>query len=63
MLLEHPGSSCQNAGNFSRYSSGQGKTVIPLTSLLIFILFINLFFNSEQDKKAVLSFNWRPGVR
>ncbi|TSL28250.1 LIM/homeobox protein Lhx3 [Bagarius yarrelli] len=23
MLLEHPGSSCQNPGNFSRYSSGQ----------------------------------------
>ncbi|XP_051545710.1 LIM/homeobox protein Lhx3-like isoform X2 [Myxocyprinus asiaticus] len=23
MLLEHPGSSCQNAGNFSRYSSSQ----------------------------------------
>ncbi|KAA8584520.1 hypothetical protein FQN60_008305 [Etheostoma spectabile] len=23
MLLEHPGSSCQNTGNFSRYSSGQ----------------------------------------
>jgi len=26
MLLEHPGSSCQNTGNFSRYSSGQGKS-------------------------------------
>ncbi|KAI5619351.1 hypothetical protein C0J50_21382 [Silurus asotus] len=28
MLLEHPGSSCQNPGNFSRYSSGQGFTAL-----------------------------------
>ncbi|KAM7392779.1 hypothetical protein PAMA_007743 [Pampus argenteus] len=26
MLLEHPGSSCQNTGNFSRYSAGQDVT-------------------------------------
>ncbi|XP_051971655.1 LIM/homeobox protein Lhx3-like isoform X2 [Xyrauchen texanus] len=27
MLLEHPGSSCQNAGNFSRYSSSQSADI------------------------------------
>ncbi len=32
MLLEHPGSSCQNAGNYTRYSSSQGKRAISLHS-------------------------------
>uniref|UniRef100_H2LQR5 LIM/homeobox protein Lhx3 n=1 Tax=Oryzias latipes TaxID=8090 RepID=H2LQR5_ORYLA len=27
MLLEHPGSSCQNSGNFPRYSSGQAAEI------------------------------------
>lgn len=38
MLLEHPGSSCQNSGNFSRYNSGQGETI-----LAYFILTRNIF--------------------
>lgn len=40
MLLEHPGSSCQNPGNFSRYSSGQGeRALLTFYSLFLCILF------------------------
>lgn len=58
MLLEHPGSSCQNTGNFSRYNSGQGKK----TACLFFTTDAN-YAKCLEKYSYQIQFNWAPWVR